>query len=427
LLWSQSVGATKYHLQLASDSLFTSLFVNDSSLTDTSRLVSSLSGGNKFWRRVRANGMGGWSGFGPFSSFTTAAGLPATPVLTSPLNNATNQSLSPTLRWGLSSGAVSYRLQVSRDSAFSTTILNDSSIVYGSRKISGLANLTRYFWRVRAKNAVGYSGFSTRWNLTTKRGRTNVTAGASPISLIVQPSGQGNPNREVIRDGVTPPTGNTNPLDQFDTYTGSPRQFDWIGYTFTANHRFSNLEWQEGVESDSGGWFASLKVQVRVNNTWVDVQNLTTIPPYVPNNGDNFQSYDLNFDSIVGDGIRIAGTPGGTYTYISVAELKAMDDDSSLIEVNGTQQFPSKYVLDQNYPNPFNPTTRISFFVPEAGYVSLTVYNVLGQKVATLVDGVMQSGKQAVEFSGNNLADGVYMYVLKAGDFSDVKKMMFLK
>ncbi len=427
LRWNRVGNASDYHLQVSVDSLFASTVIDGAQLADTMQQASGLSSLTKYFWRVSSRGLAGEGAYSDVWRFTTLSGLSGSPVLTSPSNNATNQSLSPTLRWGVVSGAVSYHLQVSRDSAFSTTIVNDSTIVNRSRQVSGLTKLTKYFWRVRSKNAVGYGAFSSKWNFTTKKGRRDVTSNGSLISMVTEPIGQGNPNREVIRDGVTPPLGHTNPLDQFDTFTGSSRQSDWIGYSFPATHRFSNLEFQEGIESDSGGWFASLNVQVRVNNNWIDVQNLITTPPYVPNNGDNFESYELNFDPVVGDGVRIVGAPGGTYTYISVAELRVRDEDSSLVEDGGSQRAPNKYILDQNYPNPFNPTTRISFLVPEAGYVSLTVYNVLGQKVATLVDGVMQSGKQTVEFSGDDLADGMYMYILRAGSFSDMKKMILLK
>ena len=85
------------------------------------------------------------------------------------------------------------------------------------------------------------------------------------------------------------------------------------------------------------------------------------------------------------------------------------------------------YSLTQNYPNPFNPTTQISFTLPKAGNVSLTVYNTLGQKVATLVNGNLAAGSHTVSFNANNLASGVYFYRLSAGSYASTMKMMLLK
>jgi hypothetical protein len=83
--------------------------------------------------------------------------------------------------------------------------------------------------------------------------------------------------------------------------------------------------------------------------------------------------------------------------------------------------------LAQNYPNPFNPTTTINFTLGQASNVKLSVFNVLGQKVATLVDSRMNAGQQSVVFDASKLSSGVYFYRLDAGNFSSIKKMMFLK
>ncbi|MDP4116982.1 MAG: T9SS type A sorting domain-containing protein, partial [Bacteroidota bacterium] len=85
------------------------------------------------------------------------------------------------------------------------------------------------------------------------------------------------------------------------------------------------------------------------------------------------------------------------------------------------------YTLGQNYPNPFNPSTVISFSVPKAGLVTLKVYNLLGQEVATLVNSNLQANNYKVTFDAKNLTSGVYFYTIKAGDFSLSKKMIFIK
>ncbi|MBU0692742.1 T9SS type A sorting domain-containing protein, partial [bacterium] len=87
----------------------------------------------------------------------------------------------------------------------------------------------------------------------------------------------------------------------------------------------------------------------------------------------------------------------------------------------------TEYALHQNYPNPFNPETNISFDLAEAGAIKLTVFNPLGQTVATLVNGTMASGRHTIAFDGTNLTSGLYYYRLEAGDFSAIRKMVLMK
>ena len=94
-----------------------------------------------------------------------------------------------------------------------------------------------------------------------------------------------------------------------------------------------------------------------------------------------------------------------------------------------TSSLPTEYVLDQNYPNPFNPSTTIDFSLPATETVTLTVYNVLGQKVATLIaDEAMSAGTHSVQFDATQLSSGMYLYRLEAGKaFSRTMPMMLLK
>jgi hypothetical protein len=93
---------------------------------------------------------------------------------------------------------------------------------------------------------------------------------------------------------------------------------------------------------------------------------------------------------------------------------------------------PSTVRLSQNYPNPFNPSTMIGYDVPSQSRIILTLYNVLGQSVRTLVDDTQQAGSYRVTWdgadqSGAPVSMGVYFYRLQAGDHSETKKMLFLK
>lgn len=101
-----------------------------------------------------------------------------------------------------------------------------------------------------------------------------------------------------------------------------------------------------------------------------------------------------------------------------------VDDDPTVL--------PTGYRLAQNYPNPFNPTTEIEYSLSGAGLVRLDVMNILGQTVTTLVDGWRQPGNYSARWdgrdqSGETVASGVYLYRLRAGEYSSTRKMMLLK
>jgi len=89
--------------------------------------------------------------------------------------------------------------------------------------------------------------------------------------------------------------------------------------------------------------------------------------------------------------------------------------------------FPEEFMLEQNFPNPFNPSTTFKYSIPNSEFVTLKVYDVLGNEVATLVNEEKPAGIYEVEFDASRLSSGVYLYKLSAGDFSDVNKLMLLK
>ena len=88
---------------------------------------------------------------------------------------------------------------------------------------------------------------------------------------------------------------------------------------------------------------------------------------------------------------------------------------------------PTAYALAQNYPNPFNPSTSIDYSLPRAGYISLKVFNVIGQEVANLYDGFQTAGNHRVEFQASSKPSGIYFYRLTHQDGSETKKMLLVK
>jgi hypothetical protein len=116
----------------------------------------------------------------------------------------------------------------------------------------------------------------------------------------------------------------------------------------------------------------------------------------------------------------------GKYNY----RLKQIDNDGQF-EYSKTVEAdlgaPKNYELNQNYPNPFNPTTTISFKLPEASQVKLTVYNILGQEVKVLIDEFKEAGLHTINFKAEDLNSGLYIYKLQAGSFTQTRKMTLIK
>jgi hypothetical protein len=99
----------------------------------------------------------------------------------------------------------------------------------------------------------------------------------------------------------------------------------------------------------------------------------------------------------------------------------------SVFVVKAGDVIPTEYSLAQNYPNPFNPVTSIEFGLPEDAKVKVTVYNVLGQMVAELVNADMEAGYHVVHWDGEHAASGVYFYRIEANEFTSTRRMVLMK
>ncbi|MBK7447376.1 MAG: T9SS type A sorting domain-containing protein [Ignavibacteria bacterium] len=136
----------------------------------------------------------------------------------------------------------------------------------------------------------------------------------------------------------------------------------------------------------------------------------------------NYISTRINYNSVyftdsltgwvVGDsGIILKTTTGGILTNFA----------------NTSTEIPDKYFLSQNYPNPFNPVTNLEFGIPELEFVSLKIFDVLGNEVSILVNENKPAGRYEVTFNGTGLPSGIYYYKLTSGNYSYTRKMMLIK
>ena len=107
--------------------------------------------------------------------------------------------------------------------------------------------------------------------------------------------------------------------------------------------------------------------------------------------------------------------------------LKTTDGGGDPVTVEDDQKIPVDFELRQNYPNPFNPSTTINFLIPEASFVSLKVFNSLGEEVKTLVAKELSTGNYKYYWDAKNFTSGFYFYKIQAGDFFETKKMILIK
>jgi hypothetical protein len=160
-----------------------------------------------------------------------------------------------------------------------------------------------------------------------------------------------------------------------------------------------------------------------------DGQEYTQSTSSIPINADADQSIAPSWDSLADHPVTIYldNNRDGVFEDSMTADIAlGVGDNPQGVPL------PKSYHLGQNYPNPFNPTTTIEFTLPIRSQVNLTVYNILGQKVATLVDGVRPAGTYSIEWNGTSssgtpVATGVYFYRMRTDKFTESKKMLFLR
>jgi 5'-nucleotidase / UDP-sugar diphosphatase len=125
----------------------------------------------------------------------------------------------------------------------------------------------------------------------------------------------------------------------------------------------------------------------------------------------------LDGDKVIYDNLTMNELGGG---YITIVNSPFVKEDN---EINS----PEEFALEQNYPNPFNPSTKIEFRIADFGFVSLKVYDILGNELATLVNEERSPGSYEVSFNASEYSSGIYIYALRAAGFTQTKKMILLK
>lgn len=187
---------------------------------------------------------------------------------------------------------------------------------------------------------------------------------------------------------------------------------EFTGFTASVTNNKVHLQWRTSTEVNNQGFeIERASLSAMPGQGWEKIG-------FVPGFGTTTEPKSYSFKDI--------DVMNGLYKYrLKQIDFNGSFEYSDVVEVQ--INIPDKFVLEQNYPNPFNPSTTIKYQIPNTGFVTLKIFDVLGNEVATLVNEEKPSGEYEVEFGAEELSGGIYFYVLKTGSFKSVKKMIFLK
>lgn len=195
------------------------------------------------------------------------------------------------------------------------------------------------------------------------------------------------------------------------TATNVPLPVELTSFTATSLKSKVMLQWKTATEVNNYG-FQVERRQVSAESKWTSVG-------FVNGSGTTNVEHQYSYTD--------AGVSAGRYLY----RLKQINNDGSFkyiqdaeVEVGNMAQ---NFMLGQNYPNPFNPSTNIAFDIPVSAQVKIDVYNILGEQVASLFNGMKTAGHHTITFEASNFATGIYYYKMTAGDYVDIKKMILMK
>ena len=124
----------------------------------------------------------------------------------------------------------------------------------------------------------------------------------------------------------------------------------------------------------------------------------------------------------IADGVEVT-----THNLIDGDKIVIGNKNVSILKISKLQSIPNSFKLEQNYPNPFNPSTTIKYSVPENSFINLSVYNLLGERIAELVNETLAAGEYRTDFDATELPSGIYIAKLESGNHKQTIKMILLK
>ena len=365
-------------------------------------------------------------------AYEGSATIPSIPFLIMPENGSVDLVDQPTLKWTKDFNAISYHLQVSIDSGFSSIILDDSTLVDTSKMVGPLANLTKFYWHVRAKNNLGTSEWSERWNFTSTSFTWHyyTSQGWNLASLPINVSDfRTSFLYPLASSAVFEYRGNYQSVDTIKCGTGF-----WIKFDQEETIPIKGIPITDDTIDVIEGWnlIGSVGIPILVSSIISEPGEMVTSA---------FFKYDGNYnvsDTISpGDGYWVKVDRDGKL-YISSTPIM---NSARHINIQLSNEYPpsapesgsNSVSADENafhfsnHPNPFNPKTTIQYYLSAPTHVKILVLNLLGQEIKLLVDRHQAAGKQSVSFDASDLPSGTYFCKIQTTQFIQLKKILLMK
>jgi photosystem II stability/assembly factor-like uncharacterized protein len=290
--------------------------------------------------------------------------IPSAPLLNTPVNNSTVNTMTPYLTWYSSGGATNYTVQVSPLADFSIITDSNTTINTGYYIPPGkLTNGLPYYWRVKASNILGSSAWSTVWKFTVQY------TPATPTLIY--------------------------PLNTSIIYSTTPI-FDWDSIPGVSNYH----------------------IQIsKVSNFSILTDSVTVTNSYYAISSGKLQSENTYFWRVKARA-SIVESPWSSIWYFSVLTTNINQISSTI---------PDRFNLFQNYPNPFNPATKVRFDIPKSAQAKLIVYDALGKTIETLVNKELSAGTYEYTWNASKYNSGIYFIRFTSDKYSDTKRMVLIK
>jgi len=364
-----------------------------------------------------------------------------------PSNHQTQLDTSITFVWNRVENMEKYYFLLSTDPTFATTIVSDS-LSDTTRTVSGLLFAKEYYWRVQVKNTEGILGpwseqsrFATFITLPAKTqlvSSTKYARRATGIKLLW---------REVIG------------TDDYSIQLSDVPDFAII--TLSAISSDTSESINGTVEGQTYYWRVTAR-NIGGSGPWSDVWNFTIIlkptsfnlkqsgsneitlswtdnseveDGYVIERKLSEETFFTVIDTLKGSGneyIDPDAVQGQTYfyrikAYKGSAESDYSNEISIIVSDIQEKETPIEFSVSQNNPNPFNPITKIQFALPKTARTKITIYNLLGREIMTLINKKLQAGYHEINIDATYLSSGVYVYRIQSGAFIQSKKMILMK
>ena len=363
-----------------------------------------------------------------------------------PSNLQTGLDTSITFKWKKISASEKYYIELSNDHKFGDIYKSDSTTTDTSITFTGLSKNQRYYWRVKVKSASDSDPWSNTFSFVTT---LSLPATPKLVSSVSDKTGY-----------ITFTWNKVENAENYTTQVAVNQTFTSIFKSATTTDTSKSITWfREGIKyywhvqasnlAGSGLWSDTENVTIlylpsdlalqsstanEITLTWKN--NSTIEDGNIIERKQGSEGYFAVIDTSIGTGNEYVdknAEDGQNYTYRIKAYKDSLESEYSneasfLVDVkNETQKIPTVYSLSQNYPNPFNPATKIKFGLPKAGFTKISVYDLLGREIMTLINNELKAGYHEINIDAHNLPSGIYLYKIQLGDFTQTKKMILMK